>query len=177
MEKERWLPIPWYEGVYEVSNLGRVRSLNLMRREKNEGLMKISVHKGTGYRLVFFSKNNHNIAHRVARLVARAFIKNPENKPQVNHKDFNRQNDCVENLEWVTASENLLHAHTKKSRKKPDHQGSKHPYAKLTEKDVREIRKAKKYYGYLFDLSEKYGIARNYICMIRDKQNWKHITD
>lgn len=90
---------------YEVSNLGRVRTIKT-------GLIRKPV-KGTtckDYWLMMLWKDNKQSTHLVHRLVAKAFIPNPDNKPEVNHKDSNRENNIVTNLEWVTSSENKKHA-------------------------------------------------------------------
>lgn len=109
MDKEEiWKPITGYEGLYEVSNKGRVKRLERAivdsigrKRHLRERILKNSL-KSCGYIYV----NLYNGDKRVHRLVAEAFIPNPENKPEVNHKDEVKTNNCVENLEWVTAKEN-----------------------------------------------------------------------
>ena len=117
MEEEIWKDIKGYKGEYQVSNKGRIRSLDRYKYQKGRyGLMK-RIYKGKilkfdndkdGYCIV---KLRHKIAKRVHRLVAQAFINNPYNKPQINHKDGNKQNNDVNNLEWVTAQENTIHAY------------------------------------------------------------------
>lgn len=97
---EEWRPIPNYEELYEVSNYGRVRSL--FRYKKVLKPSPVS----TGYLTVELWKNKCSKRILVHRLVAMAFIDNPENKPFVNHKDETRTNNNVENLEWVTHIEN-----------------------------------------------------------------------
>ncbi len=92
-----------YEGQYQVSNLGRVKVL------KNNILMKPLL-KRRGYFQVALFKNKQYKYFNIHRLVALTFIPNPENKPQVNHIDGNKQNNNVNNLEWVTCSENIKHA-------------------------------------------------------------------
>ncbi len=106
--KEIWKDIPGYEGMYQISNLGHILSLNYKRSHKPR-LMKI--HKTyDGYDRVGIGGKKHPLIITVHILVARAFIPNPENKPQVNHKDGNKSNNCVSNLEWVTGKENIQHA-------------------------------------------------------------------
>lgn len=108
---EKWKPIAGYEGLYEISNFGRVRSLNKIssdgRRVKGK-LLKTGVRDW--YSGVTLSKNNVIRYKSVHRLVAEHFISNPERKPFVNHIDGDKTNCNVSNLEWCTASENCKHA-------------------------------------------------------------------
>jgi hypothetical protein len=101
MKKEIWKDIPGYEGLYKISNLGNVYSV---RNKKC-----LSKSKRTTYSLVCLSKCGKHECFHVHRLVAIAFIPNPENKPQVNHINCNRHDNRVENLEWVTLDENYMH--------------------------------------------------------------------
>lgn len=96
------------EGIsgYEVSNLGNVRST----KRKQPIILKPKVNK-YGYHEVCLRKDNKNVHRTVHRLVAMAFIDNPEDKPTVNHKDGNKLNNEVANLEWNTISENTKHAY------------------------------------------------------------------
>lgn len=112
---ERWKPIPGYEGKYGVSNRGRVKSLARMR-DCNGGLafMPERIRKqdyAKGYFQLSLLKNAKKRIWKIARLVALAFLPNPENKPQVNHKDGNKRNNRLSNLEWATRSENMKHAY------------------------------------------------------------------
>jgi hypothetical protein len=115
---EIWHPCAGFETHYEVSNLANVRSIERYANNgHNNGVRKLpskvlkpSLSK-SGYLLVNFSVDNIQSNQNVHRLVARAFIPNESNKPQVNHKDGNKLNNHVDNLEWVTASENAKHAY------------------------------------------------------------------
>lgn len=102
--KEEWRDIKDYEGLYRISNLGRVKSLNY-KGTGREGILKLFKNK-YGYLYVCLSKNGVHKYFRVHRLVAQAFIPNPNNLPQVNHKDENCINNCVDNLEWCTQEYN-----------------------------------------------------------------------
>lgn len=101
--KEEWRPVVGYEDRYEVSNQGRVRN--------SKGLiMKPSLHRD-GYLWIGLVSKTMPYNVSVHRLVAKAFLPNPENKPTVNHKDGCKTNNQVDNLEWATYSENVRHAY------------------------------------------------------------------
>lgn len=101
---EIWKDIIGYEGRYQVSNLGRVKSLNYNNTNK-EKILKPKK-ESNGYLRVNLSKNGKAKMHSVHRLVAIAYIPNPENKETVNHKNENKEDNRVENLEWMTSYEN-----------------------------------------------------------------------
>lgn len=108
MKKEVWKPIKGYEGIYAVSDLGRVKSLPRNGTIRQERVLRGNF-KRSGYVNIVLQKNGKPRTFRLHRLVARAFIPNPENKPQVNHKNGNKRDNRATNLEWVTSSENLKH--------------------------------------------------------------------
>ena len=116
---EIWKPVVGFEGYYEVSNYGNVRSVDRMVKHSKGGFR---LYKGKvlstnlsvdGYRLVHLSKLNVSKMKRVNRLVAEAFIPNPMNLETVNHKDENKLNDNVENLEWMSVSDNIKYSSCK----------------------------------------------------------------
>ena len=104
MSKEVWRDIEGYEGLYQVSNMRRVKSLNY-RRSGKERILKRLKNKW-GYLFVHLQKDGKQKGCKLHRLVAQAFIPNPENLPEVNHKDEDKNNNTVDNLEWCTRKYN-----------------------------------------------------------------------
>lgn len=151
--EEIWEPIKGYEGIYEVSNKGRVKSLDreVWKNGNRNSFYKTTI-KGRILKpkLTNFGYYEHGLSNgkkrdmshfRVNRLVAEAFIENPENKPQVHHIDHNKLNNCVDNLVWATAKENVQAAFTAGVAKGGFKKGKQHHCGKLSDTEVLEIRK------------------------------------
>lgn len=111
IEGEIWKPIIGYIGVYEVSNFGRIKSIN----RPNEILLKTHLHQG--YEKVTLCKETNRFSASVHRIVSEAFIPNPENKSEVNHINGIRNDNRVENLEWCSHKENIIHSYKILKRK------------------------------------------------------------
>jgi len=144
IKSEIWKDIEGFNGLYQVSNLARVKSLKC-------GKTKIlKQNNSNGYLIVSFNKNGEREYPRVHRLVAKAFILNPENKSQVNHKNGIKTDNKLENLEWCTAQENMRHAFDtglkvgKKGENSPIF-GDKHP---LFGKKGKDNKSSKPIYQY-----------------------------
>ena len=105
MDKEEWKDIKGYEGLYQISSFGRMRSLRFNK------IKILTFNSNRNYYAFKFSINNIKEIKQIHRLVAEAFIPNPHNLPYINHKDGNKHNNNVKNLEWCTASENVKHAY------------------------------------------------------------------
>lgn len=108
LENEIWKDVVGYEGLYRISNLGRVRSI--VRGGRINRILSQTTHR-QGYKEIKLSKNGTCKSFLVHRLVAEAFIPNPFYKETVNHKDGNKSNNNVQNLEWATIGENIRHAY------------------------------------------------------------------
>lgn len=120
--EEIWKDIKGYEGLYQVSNLGRVKSLDKIivtidrkNRCQKEKILKLQISK-YGYNVITLWNNNISKQFKVHRLVAIAFIPNPNNLPQINHIDEDKLNNKIDNLEWCTALENNHHSNIAKRR-------------------------------------------------------------
>jgi len=174
---EIWKEIKDYEGLYMISNLGRVKSLskvvfmevnNSFFNSKESILSQSKNPKGyffTGLTDLKIRKNK-----TTHRLVAIAFIPNPENKPCVNHIDGDKTNNNDWNLEWCTYSENTIHAY--KIGLKKAIQGSNHSRSKITDDEVLIIRDSNLTQR---ELSIIYKVHQTTISLIKTKKNWKHI--
>lgn len=141
---EIWKPVKGYEGLYEVSNVGRVKSMprTIARSDgkpytiKKEKIMKLFADED-GYRRIEMRNDGKSFKTFAHRLVARAFIPNAENKPQVNHINGIKNDNRVDNLEWVTLQENKDHAVA--NGLVADQRGIKNPSNTLEEKQVMKI--------------------------------------
>lgn len=181
--KEIWKDIPNYEGYYQASNLGNIRSLdrwidNPNKKAKTNGYIKkkmiLKQNKiKSGYYTTALSREGTTKAYLTHRLIAIAFLSNPLNKPQVNHKNGVKTDNNVSNLEWATRSENAIHSYENKlqiSRK-----GSLHGSAKLSELDVLEIRSLLLKKVDKNQISEVFKISYGTVCDIEKRRRWKHI--
>lgn len=115
--KEEWKDVIGFEGLYQVSSLGKLKSLSrdfigkTGRKYKRNGCVRKCFHDAKrGYMKAFLYKNGQNYSMSIHRLVAMAFIHNPQLKPCINHKNGVHSDNRVENLEWVTYSENTVHS-------------------------------------------------------------------
>ena len=153
--EEIWKDIKGFEDKYQVSNLGRIKSLERKNSRGNqirEKILKL-IYDKDGYLLVNLYKNSKKKTYKVHRLVALAHIPNPNNYPQVNHKDENPSNNHISNLEWCTNKYNCNYG-TKKERLSKKLKGKfigennpmygKH-HTEETKKEMSETRKGKKF--------------------------------
>lgn len=170
---EKWKDIDGYNGMYQVSNKGKVRSWKNNKWGKLKSPKILSAFKVNGYFRVALSKNNNATQYSIHRLVCEAFIPNPENKREVNHIDAVKTNNEISNLEWVTSSENKNHAIMMGL-----HGGEINGMSKLCENDVIEIRE--KYTPRVYTrvmLSKEYGVSVSCIDRVIQKESWKHVNE
>jgi len=161
---EIWKDIKGYEGLYQISNLGNVKSLFRYKKTLKPFFRK-------QYFSVNLSKNNNFKTFTVHRLVAENFIINPENKLQVNHIDGNKLNNNIDNLEWNTAKENTNHALLLGLKKV----GCESSRSKLNKEQILEIRKI--YNPHIISLNilaEKFNVSKKTILSIIQKKTYKN---
>ena len=175
--EEIWKDIKEYEGLYQVSNLGRVKSFPRNGTQVNAiKILTLKLHH-TGYYRVTLSKNNKRIDKLVHRLVAETFIPNPNRKPQVNHKDGDKLNNRVDNLEWNTCLENVQHSIYTGLR---NDKGCNSKRARFKESDIRWIRQHYKpndsKYG-CTALSKKFKVGKATISDIINHKIYKNIGE
>lgn len=168
---EIWRHIKNYEGYYLVSNCGNIKSLK--RKRLNGGCLRERILKpgirGRGYLFVNLCRNRHKGRINIHRAVAKAFIFNPKYKPCINHKDGNKLNNSVTNLEWCTYTENEFH---KNSILGLNNKGVNHGKSILTETDIIQIRNS----GIPQEkLSKIFGVSQAHISNIQNKRTWTHI--
>lgn len=165
---EIWKDVVGFEDCYEVSNLGNLRSKERLVKHYVEGFTrkyKSSTKNlrmtSCGYLKCNLKKDGKRFDFRVHRLVAMAFIPNPENKPSVNHINGIKTDNRVENLEWSTHSENVIHAVKHRLTK-----------TKLTDEQALEIFNSNKTFR---ALASEYGVNSSIINRIKHKRAYKHL--
>lgn len=193
--KEIWKDISGFKDSYQVSNKGRVKSLQryIFQRDVHGVMYKRSIPgkilslggtNGKGYLIVQLRNgaNSHIGNCYIHRLVAECFIENSKNNPEVNHMDGNKSNNCVENLEWCTRSENEEHAYLHGLNNITAYSMGKHPrgsenyQAKINEEQAMQI-----YNLYCLkqftsaDIGKMFNLSRKAIDAIGTKRSWKHI--
>ncbi len=171
------------EGIYMISNYGRIKALERTIMRSNGKCVHISTHfvrgsKDTkGYLQLDANIDGQRILKFVHRLVAEAFVENPKHLEQVNHKDGNKTNNHAANLEWVSCLDNIHHAWENHLNKPL--QGEAHGNHKLTEEQARFIKrhyiKGDAVYG-AKALAEKFNVTVTPIRLIAEGKAWKHIN-
>lgn len=185
LPNEIWRDIKGYNELYQISNFGRVKSKTTLVYKQSNGVSKkptfyskkakivAITDNGRGYKISSLSKNGRK-NHYIHRLVAEAFIPNPDKKPQVNHINGIKSDNRVENLEWVSCLENLHHALDNNLR---DTKGEKSPTAKLSEIQVLAIRRLYRINPNFNKsaVARKLNVRDTTIHKIINNERWKHL--
>ena len=167
---EQWRDVVGYEGLYQVSNFGRVKSFH-----KGKVIIRKPVTLSDGYQQVSLDKNGKRKCMGIHVLVAKMFIPNPENKPMVDHYDRNPANNTVRNLSWVTNSENQRRAVELGSKKC----GCDNPRSNLSSEQVREIRRLYVRRSHEFGsvaLAKMFGVSVSTIKRIVNGTSYKNVV-
>ena len=164
-EFECWAPASDYEGFYEVSTLGRIR------RTESGRLRTLSLAQGRKYINVCLSGGGQAATPDVHRLVAQAFVPNPENKPMVNHIDGDKMNNRASNLEWSTQVENSVHAVDLGLIKS----GTRAYNSRLNDDAVKEMRRLHQTGVSYADLGRAYGVDGSTVSSAVRRVTWKHV--
>lgn len=169
---ETWRPVTTADSLYSVSNMGRIRRDVATNRAKAGRILKTPLIDGYAY-VNLFDKAGKCRMCRVHRLVMEAFV-GPARGRQVNHKDFDKANNRLSNLEYVTAKGNIRHA-LRGGRMPPQH-GTNNPLAKLTDDRVLAMRRLYSTGRYRHaDLAEMFGVSRSNVTMIVSGKAWRHV--
>lgn len=172
MAKEIWKNIKGFSGRYQVSSFGRIRSF--CKYDNGEILRNNA--DSNGYESIQLSSAQRVYRHRIHRLVANAFLKKEKNKNEVNHKDGNKKNNCVENLEWVNRSENNKHAYNNGFKVPFILKGEQHGRAKLSDIDVLKIRSLYKPREISLNmLAVRFSVSKRSVGRIIHGFSWAHI--
>lgn len=176
---EEWKPLiypklPQEKNRFLISSMGRLMN-------KNTGLIYKPELLRTGYYSVRVGLSHRERMHIILhKAVAYTFINNPHNYPVVNHKDGNKQNNTVSNLEWCTNRDNIIHAYLTDLIDITKISGRRNSQSKLTEDEVISIRKEYKKGSRICGeraLSRKYGVSRPVIKSILDRKTWRNTAD
>ncbi len=179
--KEIWKDIKGYEGKYQVSNFGRVKSLYQeymggWRKQqlivRPETILK-SPCNSDGYPLVGLSKNNKRKSFKVHRLVAQEFIPNLYNLPEINHKNGNKNDNSINNLEWCTPQENVIHGINILGNRRA--YGIRQHLAKLNDDLVKKIKMEFNEGKTPYELSPIYNVNARTLYRIKNNETWKHV--
>lgn len=181
--QEAWKPVVGFEGIYEVSNFGKVQSLDRMVRHVSKSgrvgerlfpgrVLKLVDHTH-GYKSAVLCDSPKRSALLIHRVVAEAFIPNPDNLPWINHKDANKSNNRVDNLEWCTPSDNMQHA--MKLGLHPVLRGSQRGTAKLNEESVAAIKKLLTLGFSNEEIANLFKVSTAPISYIRTGKAWNHV--
>lgn len=177
---EKWYDIPGWDGLYQISNYLRVKSakrkINWIGGKKRtipERILKI--HYDGHYPKVALWRGNNGVSRRMHMIVADVFLPKDSNKIQINHKNCDKKDFSIENLERVTPRENIAHAHANGLCKPSDNRGEKNPRCKIKHTDVVKIREAADVATVnRRELAKIYGVSYTAISDIINRRSWNN---
>jgi hypothetical protein len=174
---EQWRDAVGFEGLYLVSSLGRVRRIQpRIRGRKSDdpsGILRANP-QTNGYMRVTLFVEGKQLTRLVHRLIAHAFLGAPAPRQQVNHKNGDKANNTVANLEWATPRENRLHAFRVLKHQLP--KGEAHANSKLNDQKVREIREHRRRGVPTKLLCKRYGVSESVLVKAATGKTWKHVV-
>jgi hypothetical protein len=172
---EKWKDISGFEGKYQISNIGRVRSLDRITNNRQfKGAIKTPQISNTGYyRVHLCTENRKTKPFSIHRLVATHFLPSIGGKNVVNHIDGDKLNNRLDNLEWVTISENTKHSYD--TGLQIMGRSEKNPASKYTEGQIREVKKLSKMNYSRKHISEATGVSRAMIHSVLKNKSWTHV--
>jgi hypothetical protein len=173
---QTWKPVVGYEGIYEVSDIGNVRSVLYRSLRYTKRTEPTELRKRVGkYSVVWLYRNDVKRQKPIHRLVAEAFIgPQPTLDHEINHKNGNGNFNHVDNLEWITHSENMYHSYTLPGRKRV--RGENHPKSKLLAEDIPVIRRMKSDGQSYLKIANHFNVSKPLIKNIIAGRAWKHIA-
>lgn len=176
-QQESWKPIPGYEGLYSISNLGRFRA-DISRNRHMAGLVKRGSPNADGYLRVTMTTNGKTEKQFVHRLVLLAFVGDLPEGCEVNHRNGVKTDNRLANLEYVDHRQNMQHAIEHDLWSPVTNIGISNPNAKLTPEKVRAMREEYARGGTSYPkIAAKYGVTHNAAMMAIKRQTWKHVTE
>jgi len=185
---EHWRPAPGFEGLYEVSNCGGIRSVERRAWHPNGHWVVWSARRfragcnGSGYPQVDLRKDGRRFNVRVHRLVAEAFLlpSTKSDETYVNHRDLNKTNNRASNLEWISFAENVRHAaaaYKEMNGRTRAPRGEDSGRALVTEDQVREMRSLRKSTGMTYRrIAERYGVGPHVVMAACQRKTWRHVA-
>jgi hypothetical protein len=168
--KEIWKDIEGFEGIYQASSFGNIKSLK-RGGKLYDRILKPAINH-SGYYIVVLCKNGIMYAKILHRIIAKTFIPNPLNKPTVNHINGIKTDNRIENFEWATRKEQSIHSYSKLPN---TNQLETHHKAKLKNKDIPKIFEMNKNGVSHKDISKIYNVHPSQICRIINGKRWKQI--
>lgn len=176
---ERWIDIQGYEGLYQISSHGNVRSLDRSKKANHNNyyiakgkLLKHSFNHKNYPEVALYNKEGKRRNHRIHKLVATNFLVKGSNQTQINHKDGIKSNNNIDNLEWCTGEENIYHAYETGLYK----HGQESHLSLLTEKEVLEIIELRKQGLLQKEISQKFNVSVGAIANILSGKSWNRLT-